>query len=122
MFKSISSIAIFTATLFASETGANLFEQKCAGCHLKQRPNVEQIHLMVAPPIQGVMFHVSEKYPSKKEAVGFISDYVFNPARNKTVCMPHSIEKFGLMPSQKGNVTPQEAQLIAEYLFDTYPQ
>jgi len=36
--------------------------------------------------------------------------------------MTHSIEKFGLMPSQKGNLTTKEAQLIAEYLFDSYPQ
>lgn len=68
------------------------------------------------------MFHVSEKYSSQKEAVGFITDYIFNPALNKAVCMTHSIEKFGVMPSQKGNLTPQEAKLIAQYLFDSYPQ
>lgn len=115
-------LGVYSSTIFASENSANLFEQKCSFCHLKQRPHVDQMHLMVAPPINGVMFHVSERYPSKKEAVGFITDYIFNPALNKAVCMTHSIERFGVMPSQKGNLTPQEAKLIAEYLFDSYPQ
>jgi hypothetical protein len=34
--------------------------------------------------------------------------------------MSHSIEKFGLMPSQKNNLTAKEAQLVAEYLFDNF--
>lgn len=118
----VVAIGIISTSAFASNNGANLFEQKCSSCHLKQRPHVDQMHLMVAPPIQGVMFHVSEKYPTKKEAVDFITDYVFNPERNKAVCMTQSIEKFGVMPSQKGSLTPQEAKIIAEYLFDSYPQ
>lgn len=113
-------IGVCSSAIFASDNGANLFEQKCSSCHLKQRPHVNQMHLMVAPPIQGVMFHVSEKYPSKKEAVAFISDYVLNPSRVKAVCMSHSIEKFGVMPSLKENLTPQEAHIIGEYLFDEY--
>lgn len=120
MFKSLLFVSLVLANIFASDNGAKLFEQKCSSCHLKQRPHVDQMHLMVAPPIQGVMFHVGDKYPSKKEAVGFITDYIFNPHLNKAVCMTHSIEKFGVMPSQKGNLTTKEAQLIAEYLFDTY--
>lgn len=114
--------ALMTQLSAANITAEQLFNEKCSSCHLKQRPHVDQMHLMVAPPIQGVMFHVSEKYPSKKEAVAFIADYVLNPAQNKAVCMTHSIEKFGVMPSQKGNLTPQEAKIIAEYLFDSYPQ
>ena len=115
-------LGISSSLALASDKGATLFDQKCSSCHLKQRPHVDRMHLMVAPPIQGVMFHVSEKYPSKKEAVDFIAHYIFNPERNKAVCMTHSIEKFGVMPSQKGNLTPQEAKIIAEYLFDRYPQ
>jgi hypothetical protein len=115
-------LGISSTLALASDKGATLFEQKCSSCHLKQRPHIDQMHLMAAPPIQGVMFHVSKKYPTKKEAVEFITDYVFNPERNKAVCMAHSIEKFGIMSSQKGNLTPQEAKFIAEYLFDSYPQ
>ncbi len=122
MFKSLLFVSLVLANIFAADNGAKLFEQKCSSCHLKQRPHVDQMHLMIAPPIQGVMFHVSEKYPSKKEAVGFITDYIFNPDLHKAVCMTHSIEKFGVMPTQKGNLTMKEAQVIAEYLFDSYPQ
>lgn len=109
-----------TSVLHASNDGANVFEKKCATCHLKQRPSVDQMDLMVAPPMMGVMFHVTEKHTTKKEAVGFITDYIFNPSKAKALCMSHSIEKFGLMPSQKNNLTDKEAQMVAEYLFDNF--
>lgn len=105
---------------FASEKGAQLFEEKCAVCHLKQRPAYDQVNTMVAPPMQGVMFHVTEAKPAKEEATRFIVDYIFDPQRSKALCMTHSIERFGLMPSQKGLLTTEEAHIIAEYLYNTY--
>jgi hypothetical protein len=36
--------------------------------------------------------------------------------------MPQKIKRFGLMPSQKGAVTPEELEIIATWMFDNYPQ
>jgi len=68
-----------------------------------------------------VAMHVKMKYPDKKEAMAFIESYALNPQRSKALCMPQRIEKFGLMPSQKGKVSEEELKKIAEYIVDNYP-
>jgi len=107
-------------SVMAQEKGSILFEEKCAACHLKQRPSFEAMNTMIAPPVMGVMSHVKEAKTTKPEAVKFIVDYIFEPTSAKALCMKQSIERFGLMPSQKGNLTKEEATSIAGYLYDNY--
>lgn len=109
-----------TVTSMAQEKGSILFEEKCASCHFKQRPSFEAMNTMIAPPIMGVMSHVKEAKTTKPEAVKFIVDYIFDPSAVKALCMKQSIDRFGLMPSQKGNLTKEEALSIAGYLYDNY--
>ncbi|HZF70896.1 c-type cytochrome [Sulfuricurvum sp.] len=104
----------------ASEKGSTLFEEKCAACHVKQRPAYEEMKNLIAPPIMGVMTHVKDAKANKEEAVTFIVDYIFDPSHAKAVCMKQSIQRFGLMPSQKGSLTKEEATVIAEYLYKNY--
>lgn len=113
-------LSFLAQTAMAQEKGAILFEEKCAACHLKQRPSFEEMNKMIAPPIMGVMSHVKEAKTTKPEAVKFIVDYLFAPTSDKALCMKQSIERFGLMPSQKGNLTKEEATTIAGYLYDNY--
>ncbi len=103
----------------AAPTAEQLFDTKCAVCHIKTRPADKSA--LIAPPVMGVMRHVKEHYGDKATAVAFISDYVMNPQRSKAVCMPRSIKRFGLMPSQKGAVTEAEVQQIAGWMYDNYP-
>ena len=107
-------------SVMAQEKGSILFEEKCAACHLKQRPSFEEMNTMIAPPIMGVMTHVKDVKTAKPEAVKFIVDYIFDPTAAKALCMKQSIDRFGLMPSQKGNLTKEEATTIAGYLYDNY--
>jgi cytochrome c len=105
----------------ASQQGKALFESKCMMCHLTSKPTKEQFKTLLAPAIMGVMRHVKMGYPNKKEAVNFMVDYTLNPTKEKAICMDKKIEKFGLMPSQKTNVTKEELTLISEYLYDNFP-
>jgi len=121
--KSIILLGILgvTFTLFASQNeGASLFDAKCVMCHMKTVPTDRAT--MIAPPINGVMRHVKMSYPAKEDSIKFIVDYVQNPSKEKAVCMKQKVAHFGLMPSQKGNVTPQEIESIASWLFVTYPK
>ena len=102
-----------------SSDAKTLFANKCASCHTTSRPT--DMSKLVAPPVMGVMRHVKMTYPNKKDAVAFIKDYVVNPTKEKAVCMPMKIKKFGLMPSQKGNVTQEELEVIAGWMFDNFP-
>ncbi len=76
---------------------------------------------LTAPPLMGVMRHVKMKYPAKEEAISFMVDYVLQPDRSKAVCMPQKIQRFGLMPSQKGNVTNTELETITAWMYDNFP-
>jgi len=118
ILKKLIYIAGVSSLLLASD-GASLFDAKCAMCHMKSRPS--DMSTLVAPPIMGVMNHVKMTYTNKPEAVRFIVNYVLEPNRSKAVCMPQKIQRFGLMPSQKGNVTPEELEAIASWLYDNYP-
>jgi len=100
--------------------GEELFEKKCASCHTLGMP--KDMTKMVAPALNGVMRHLKMNYQDKDKAVAFIVDYAQNPDRAKAICMPQKIKRFGLMPSQKGNVTEEELKVIAEWMFENYPQ
>ncbi len=103
----------------AAPTDEALVKSKCSACHVMTRP--QDMSKIVAPPMMGVMRHVKMTYPNKAQAVAFIKDYVLNPSREKAICMPQKIERFGLMPSQKGSVTPKELEDIASWLYDNFP-
>jgi len=118
ILKKLLYVAGMSTLLLANEA-STLFNAKCAMCHVTSRPS--DMSTLVAPPIMGVMNHVKMTYPNKEDAVKFIVDYVQEPSKSKAVCMPQKIQRFGVMPSQKGNVTPEELEAIASWLYDNYP-
>ncbi len=119
-----TTLLIFGATLlstpsvYAQTSAEALFEAKCASCHVKTRPS--DISTLVAPPIMGVARHVKMTYKTKEEAVKFITEYALDPQESKAVCMPDKLKRFGLMPSQKGNVTKEELTTIAGWIYDNF--
>lgn len=119
-FSTLIALSLAPTQSFAQGNGESLFEQKCSMCHLKQRPSAEEMKNMIAPPMMGVMRHVKQAKPERTEAIAFIVDYIDAPAQNKALCMPQSIARFGLMPSQKGSLTAEEAQTVAAYVYDTF--
>ena len=108
------------STLQAGEqSGEALFKANCATCHVTVHPDEET--KLTAPPIMGVMRHVKMHYDTKESAVAFVVDYVQDPDKTKAVYPPNALERFGLMPSLKGAVSPEDLSRIAGYLYDTYP-
>ncbi len=118
---------IFTTTLLclsfgsalAQENAQALFASKCASCHVTTPP--ADFSKLTAPPIMGVMRHVKMHHKSKEAAVAFIVDYTLNPQEEKALCTTDKIKHFGLMPSQRGNVTQEELQRIAGWMYDNFP-
>ncbi len=76
---------------------------------------------VIAPALMGVMRHIKMEYPRKDEAIKIMVDYILDPTKEKAICMPQKIERFGLMPSQKGSVSPEELEKITSWMFDNYP-
>jgi len=115
----IAGILVVTTSLFASVYAEKVFDSKCVMCHIKTIPTDSSN--MVAPALFGVMRHVKMAYPNREDAVDFMVDYVQNPSKEKAICMPQKIARFGLMPSQKANISPKELKEVAEWMFDNYP-
>ena len=114
----LTTALLFSSTLYA-QNGAELFEAKCSACHVTSRPS--NVSTLVAPPVMGVMRHVKMNFSTKKEAVAFIGDYALNPTRSKALCKSQKIMHFGIMPSQKGNVSKKELEKIASWMYDNFP-
>jgi len=115
---SLGTTLLLGTSLYADD-GASLFQAKCTACHQMTHPSDSST--LLAPPVMGVMRHVKMTYTTKDDAVNFITEYALNPQASKAVCMPQKIKRFGLMPSQKGNVTKEELKTIASWMYDNYP-
>ena len=104
------------STLYAAPSGEKLFDAKCAACHVKVRPSDKST--LIAPPAMGVMRHVKMQYTTQKSALDFMQNYVMKPERNKAVCASKTIQRFGVMPSQKGALTEDELRLITTWMYE----
>ncbi len=107
-------------SLQAAVSAETLYDAKCAVCHVKVRPQDKS--KLLAPPLNGIMRHVKMQHATKESAVTFIRNYVLDPQQSKAVCNAKSIQRFGLMPSQKGVVSEDELTLMATWMYDNYPQ
>ena len=105
--------------------GKKLLEQKCSSCHNLDLPP-KTFDNEIAPPMMAVSFHVADFIKVNEEseripkAIEFVKDYVVSPSVKKSFCDKESLASYGLMPSQKGKVTQDELQAIAEYMFSHF--
>jgi hypothetical protein len=109
-------LVLIFCNIFANE----IFENKCASCHIKKRGKVltqSQKDRLLAPPIYGVVKHIKDKYPMKKDFVKFVSLYITNPNKSKSLCKEKTIIKFGLMPSIGKSMTKYQKDEVANYIF-----
>ncbi len=102
-----------------------LLHSKCESCHNLDMPP-KTYPDEKAPPMMAVTFHVRDfmkvDNPSEKRRkfIEFVVNYALNPSEEKSFCDKKSLEDYGLMPSQKGKVTPEELEAIAGYMYDHY--
>jgi hypothetical protein len=119
LLTALGILVAFASAATAGEDAEKLFDTKCAICHSKIRPaDPSKVN---APALSGVMRHIKMRYPDKESAVEFMADYVLNPTKEKAICKTEKIERFGLMPSQKGIVSVEELKTISEWMYDNYP-
>ena len=116
--KKIISLALILAVsclLNASENIEDLANQKCGSCHLGGTLSLEKVKNIKAPPYWGMARVVNDKFDNNADRINFIVDYTLNPSEDKMIFPKATKDRFGLMPSQKGNVTEDEIKQIAKY-------
>jgi cytochrome c len=109
-----------TAMVLANE-GLELLKNKCASCHMLDAPEFHQLPTLKAPAMDAVVFHINLAMQDDKEKKAFIVDYVLNPDIGKSVCESNKVAEFGVMPSQKGRVSKEELEKIADIMLSNYP-
>ena len=135
-FKLITAgliLAFATSSVQAKEasTAVKIFEKKCAMCHMTSKPkNKLEKSMMVAPPIavatRSVIIGVDaiEGPVSDKElrelSIEFLTDYLYEPTRDKGYCEDMSYKKFGAMPSLKGFISKEELDIVVPWVIDNY--
>lgn len=113
MKRTVLTLLLITTGLLANNA-QELFMNKCAICHVMERP-VDKSQ-MSAPPAKGIMFHMSEDIGSDEKILAHIKSFTMNPTKEKAIC--RSVKRFGLMPSQKENITPQELEIVAKWMIE----
>ena len=117
LLLALAILGTFQVNAFASN-GEELFEQKCASCHQINKPADKSS--LIAPPLKGFMYHLSEHFKTKQEIKEHINSFVMNPTKETAVC--RGVRRFGLMPSQKGLLTKEELNTIAEWMLKFSPK
>ncbi len=93
-----------------AQSGASLFEENCATCHLGDARGDER----VAPPVFAVQNHYFGQHKSEAEFVNAVVKWLEEPSEEKSL-MPGAISRFGLMPPVK--LTDNERVEIATFLY-----
>ena len=112
---SLALILTMSSLLLASSNGESLAEEKCGSCHLGGVLSAKKVKNIKAPPYWGMARVVSNAYDNNTDRINFIVDYTLNPSEDKMLFPKATKDRFGLMPSQKGNVTEDEIREIAKY-------
>ena len=112
--------------------GEQVFDQNCASCHIKMitKTELKKIFKTVkAPPMIEVSNQLKNNIKIVEDiddeihravTIAFIKDYVMYPDLDKSMCEAMALEKFDLMPSQKGKLSEEELNAVAAWVYDYY--
>lgn len=133
MYKLISSTLLSLTLLSANALeGEKIFDAKCASCHVKmitKKETLKRIKEMKAPPMIEVSNQLKRNIKivddiddemHRAVVVAFIKDYVIRPHLDKSMCNGGALDRFGLMPSQKGKINDDELDTVAKWVYDYY--
>jgi len=128
MKKLLFTLAISASALLAN-SGEEIFKANCTACHSMTPPKAmmnpgtpefeKALKELKAPPMMKVASMIRMKHEGKENFIKFMSDYITNPAMEKTVCMKNAIKGFGLMPAIGKSMSDADKTAVAEWIYDT---
>jgi len=122
--------------IICASTGKEVYEKKCASCHkeyismgeLKKNylDHNNTLLKLTAPTINQLSYRLKQRIGNPKgdkdmhrmEVSAFISDYVYHPDRDKSVCLDDVMQHFKTMPSLKGKVTKDELEEVNTFIYE----
>jgi mono/diheme cytochrome c family protein len=111
--------------------GYVVYQKKCQMCHVERMNKNEALKkfkTLKAPPMNEVSARMKENILTKGDdeevlrelRLTFMRDYIINPSIDKSMCHMGALDKFDVMPSQKGKLTDAELHAVTEWVLDNY--
>jgi len=120
MIKSLMVLIFMSVGLFA-QSGTQIFEAKCASCHMLNPPfDMSKKKDMKAPPMKMVSLRIKKMTADKDEFLAFVKDYIVNPSQEKGYCMPKAYKHFGTMPPIGKGMSKEEIEVVSNWLYDDF--
>ena len=124
-------LMLFAFTSLFADAGYEVFKKKCASCHIETITKKETLKIfktLKAPPMVEVSNRLKENIiiadddddVKRRVVIAFVKDYIQHPDLQYSMCHPMAIERFGIMPSQKENLTQTEIHDVAVWVYDRY--
>lgn len=128
-------LCLCTGYMFASE-GKEIYEKKCASCHKEyiSMDTLKKNYLdhnntllkLTAPTINQLSYRLKQRIGDPKgdnemhrmEVSAFITDYVYHPDRDKSVCLSDVMQHFKTMPSLKGEISEDELEEVNTFIYE----
>lgn len=133
--KPVLYVLLCVGMLFGAE-GQEVYEKKCASCHqgFISMSKIKENFLdhnntdlkLTAPTINQLSYRLKQRIGDPKgdndihrmEVAAFISDYVLNPDREKSLCLDDVMQYFKTMPSLKGQITEDELEEVSTFIYE----
>ena len=128
-------VCMATVSLVSAEQtidGEKVFDKVCASCHVKMITSSETKKIfktLKAPPMVEVSGQLKKNIKIVEDiddeihravVIAFIKDYVMYPHLDKSMCQAMALERFDLMPSQKGKLSEAELNAVSTWVYDFY--
>jgi len=133
--RSLGLIFIIILNLLAND-GKVLFEKYCVSCHtpfipiLKLKENFldynNTLLKLKGPSLNQLSYRLKQRIGDPKgdkdiqrmEVSAFITDYVYKPDKDKSICLSEVLSQFKTMPSLKDKITEEELEEINIFIYD----
>ncbi len=128
-------LAFFSMALFAFD-GEAVYKKKCASCHEAYIPmgalkenfveyNNTKLRLR-APTLNQLSFRLRQRIGDPNgdrdiqlmEITDFVTNYLYHPDKEKSICMDEVTAAFETMPSMKGKISEEEIEAVTAYIYD----
>jgi len=128
--KFLLLMSFLLTSLFAVD-GYEVYKNKCSSCHIEfitKKETLKIFKTLKAPPMievsnrlkDNIIISDEDDDVKRRVVIAFIKDYIQHPDLEYSMCHAMAIERFGIMPSQKKNLTQDEIDAVSEWVYDRY--
>ncbi len=128
--KILTIFILLSGGMLAAD-GYDVYKKRCQQCHLEimsKEEALKNLKFLKAPPMvevsnqlkANILTRDDDDDVKRRVVIACIKDYIQNPSLEYSMCNAMAIERFGIMPSQKGKLTQEEIEAVATWVYDRY--